>query len=93
MTARRVIAHSAFAIVFVGSFATIHAGTAWAEADCAAKPAFYKKKKKSKNIDPAIAVVQPGPEAIWKTVEYLNRPIASFLCNGANKAQIICYLD
>ena len=88
MIGRRTIVKTAFAIG-LGSVAISHemdaarAETAW--------PSKSTQTVRTGNPQPSVFQYAPDDVKTWKSVEYLNRPIESYICDGANKVQVICF--
>ena len=92
MIAQRSIVKFAFGVWILSLFTIITSDTSWAGTRC---PAQVGSVAQQKRVDPPAEIaVLPDDSAFqyknWKSVEYLNRPIAGYLCDGANKVQIIC---
>lgn len=94
MMKRRAFVHVAFGVCFLSFLIIIGIDAARAGTRCPAQgdSVALKQKHVAAQTDSVIPLDDAAsPYRTWKSVEYLNRPIAGYLCDGANKVQIICF--
>ena len=99
MFKRRAIVQFACGVFCLSFLIVIGIDRAQAGTQCPAKdgPAVLKQKDMTSQKDlasQAAMAAPPDDSALqyknWKSVEYLNRPITGYLCDGANKVEVIC---